>query len=409
MKKIIQFCLFISLILSCNKDAHLDKSLNGFWKFEISLQDKMLPMLIYLEKNKNQVSGYLLNSDEKISLDGIFNGDMIILEIGAGHGIFELSLKNDELKGMWSKANKEDYKIPLRAKKYNKDHLFKRYENKENFLNISGNWRLSFFDINSENGTDSLGMFKQNGSRVQGSILTETGDYRYLDGYIEKDHVYLFGFDGTFSFIIELTIKNDKMSGEILSGKTYHAKFAGVKDALFTLSDANSLTKTKHRQPLKLEIKDLNDNIVNITEKSFVGKIKIIQIFGSWCPNCIDETRFIVDWKKNNLDKLNHVEFLLVAFENFKEKNDAVKALNKLKYKLEIDYPILLADYKTTATVLDYFPLDKLVAFPTMLFLNKKNEIVKIHTGFSGQATGEFFKEFIKDFNITIDNLIKND
>ena len=38
------------------------------------------------------------------------------------------------------------------------------------------------------------------------------------------------------------------------------------------------------------------------------------------------------------------------------------------------------------------------MAFPTTLFLSKDNKLKKVHTGFSGQATGVFFKKFQDEF-----------
>lgn len=158
---------------------------------------------------------------------------------------------------------------------------------------------------------------------------------------------------------------------------------------------------------MKLKLKDIDGFLVDIASKEFSDKIKIIQIFGSWCPNCIDETKFFLDWQKENVAKLNHIQFFAVAFESFEQEQMALKSLRKLKTKLDWNYPILLGDYKGTKSVTTLFPIEKIRAFPTTLFLNKNNQILKVHTGFSGQATGPFFESFKSEFNKYIDELLK--
>ena len=41
--------------------------------------------------------------------------------------------------------------------------------------------------------------------------------------------------------------------------------------------------------------------------------------------------------------------------------------------------------------------LNRIVAYPTMIFLNKNNQVVAIHTGFSGPATSDY-KAFKTEF-----------
>ena len=104
---------------------------------------------------------------------------------------------------------------------------------------------------------------------------------------------------------------------------------------------------------------------------------------------------------------LNDVEFIVLAWENFESIEQATKALRKYKVKLQMDYPIILMDYKSTKTVLDSIPFQKMISFPTTVFLGKDNKIEKIHTGFAGQATGPYFDLFVKEFEQTLVDLVK--
>ena len=130
---------------------------------------------------------------------------------------------------------------------------------------------------------------------------------------------------------------------------------------------------------------------------------------GSWCPNCLDESIFYVDYLNNNV--LKDVEFIWLAFEYAKTKELAINSILKLKNEIGINYPILLAQYGGTnkKEALKKFPmLNNIISYPTTIFVNKSKEVVKIHTGFNGPATGEKYIDFVKEFDKTIKSMIAN-
>jgi len=95
-----------------------------------------------------------------------------------------------------------------------------------------------------------------------------------------------------------------------------------------------------------------------------------------------------------------------LSFEKTDSKQVAIKNLKKSVDKLQMDYPVILVDFNKTVEVSSILPIEKVLAYPTTIFLNHKNEIVKIHTGFSGQATDGHFEQFENEFNETISTLL---
>ena len=127
---------------------------------------------------------------------------------------------------------------------------------------------------------------------------------------------------------------------------------------------------------------------------------------GSWCPNCLDESKFYVDYINNN--NLKDIEFVGLAFEYAKTKEKALRSILKLKNELGINYPILLAQYAGTDKnkALKKFPmLNNIISYPTTIFLDKNKEVLKIHTGFNGPATGQKYVDFIEEFNRTMKSM----
>lgn len=389
------------LLTNCSKE-----SFTGLWKIELQLQDNHLPFIIELKQKKDKISGTLYNSDEKLSLNGKIveelNNQVAIIEIGPHYSELRLKLDADSLDGEWVRTNKEDYRVSLKGEKVNSHDWLAEYEKEKPHYQIEGNWKVKW-----DTDKEGLGIFKQTGNRIKGSILTNTGDYRFLDGFIEKDLARLYGFDGVFSFIFELKLQSSKFfSGNMLSGKSYQASIQGVKDPQYALTDPLNMTTKTNDKPIGKLGTSISGELIDFSDAKFNDSIKIIQLFGSWCPNCVDETKFFNRWRKENKKLAKKIEFVALAFENFSDKEQAIKALKKSKAKLEMDYPLILIDYDKTIKPQDVLPIDKARAFPTTLFLNKKNEIVKIHTGFSGQATGAFFENFEKLFTQTVTELL---
>lgn len=377
----IFYFIFIFLV-GCNDDQRSQLLIT------IDLQGKVLKAIVNLSGEP-----ILINSDEKILLSKTKKG----FRIGSNYSY--LKFNEDMTKGYWIRDNKKDYKVPFTAKETSLNDLFKQYESKACNESLNGKWKIKLSETKY-----GLGHFKQIGCRVKGSILTTTGDYRYLDGYIDNNKVKLQGFDGVFSFVFDLNIKKDNFEGLMFAGKSYNTQISAIRSNDFNLQNANTMTKILDHESFKLNLVDIDKKTVNIDLKEYQDTVKIIQLFGSWCPNCLDETRFINKWLEKNKSK--PVKVIALAFEDFKKKKDAIKELKKSRDKLGMKYPVILVDYDKSIKPTDLLPIDKVLAYPTTLFVNKKNQVVKVHTGFSGQATGMFFDEFVKDFNQTIDNLL---
>jgi len=75
-----------------------------------------------------------------------------------------------------------------------------------------------------------------------------------------------------------------------------------------------------------------------------------------------------------------------------------------------VPYPILLAQYGTSnkKEANKKLPmLNRILSYPTTVFIDKKRNVRKIHTGFNGPATGEKYEVFKEDFEFFIAELLK--
>ena len=119
---------------------------------------------------------------------------------------------------------------------------------------------------------------------------------------------------------------------------------------------------------------------------------------GTWCPNCLDETRYIVDYLSQN--KQVDAVFIALAFERHLDETKAMEAIKTFKNELRISYDVLCVGSSSKTEAAKALPmLNKVLAFPTLLFLNRQNELIRTHTGFNGPATNEYdeFDAFFKE------------
>lgn len=129
-----------------------------------------------------------------------------------------------------------------------------------------------------------------------------------------------------------------------------------------------------------------------------------MQILGSWCPNCIDETAFLSDFYNK---QKGEVEVIGLAYERTRDFEKSKASLKGMLNRFNVKYPILITGY----TADDGEPskslpmLNHIMAFPTTIILDKKGKVRKIHTGFSGPGSGRYYEEYVLEFENTINAL----
>ena len=138
--------------------------------------------------------------------------------------------------------------------------------------------------------------------------------------------------------------------------------------------------------------------MVSLDDPKYQDKVVIVQVLGTWCPNCMDETRFLAQWYKEHKDK--DVAIIGLAYEKKDDFEYASKRVKQMAEKLDAGYDFLIAgtpDKESTSRTLPM--LNHIMSFPTTIFIDKKGTVRKIHTGFYGPGTGEYYTEFVQEFN----------
>ncbi|WP_297764320.1 peroxiredoxin [uncultured Muriicola sp.] len=403
--KNLGFLLLLLIVMNSCKDQTVPSLSAGTWRGTMEVQDgQLLPFNFSIG---NGSEGYIMeiyNADEVLSIDEIIiNNDSIIIKMPVFEGYISGRFTNSIIEGNFIKESL-DRVVPFTAN-FNDSTRF--VPSKAAAINVQGNWE-AVFSKGTEDAYVAKGIFKQDGEKVTGTIRTTTGDYRYLEGVVDGDSLKLSTFDGTHVFLFLARINDGIMNGTFYSGNHFQEPFEAVPNESYELPDATTLTYLNEGyERVNFSFPDINGNLITLDDHQFQDKVVIIQIMGTWCPNCLDESKFLVEYLKENSQ--DDLEVIALAFEYAKTEEAAFKGINRLKNRLGISYPILLAQYGSSdkKTANEKLPmLNHILSYPTTIFIDKESEVRRIHTGFNGPATGETYIEFKQDFKEFVNSLI---
>lgn len=359
-------------------------------------------------KQNNKTVLYIRNASEQILVDAIVQKeDSVFIDMPFFESAFMLKINsNHSLTGKWIKGTgTKNLELPVIFTHGRKDRfaVAKKAE-----ANITGRWQVTF---TRPNGTlrPAIAEFSQKENLLTGTFLTPSGDYRFLEGVVTGTKILLSCFDGSHAYFFTADIVNDKIeNGVFYSSASPIEKWIAEKNAQVVFPDSIDQTRLKPgATKLNFSFKDVNGKTVSITDKKYKNKVVVIQIMGSWCPNCMDESRFLSSFYKEYKSK--GVEIIALAYEYSTDVNRSKASIQKFINRLQIKYPVLITPVtvndpeRTEKTLPQLTPLR---AFPTTIFIGKTGAVYKVHQGFYGPGTGAYYQTFQTEFYTAIKKLL---
>lgn len=392
------------LIVGCKEKEQTNNLSEGIWLVELNVMDNQeLPFnLTVVKKDDGSYKMQIYNAEEVIDVDEIeIKGDSIRMQTPVFEGYLAGTFTENKIQGQFIKESL-DRIVPFTAVYGIEDRFPAKLDKTER--NVTGIWE-TYFSPDLEEEYVGKGIFLQEDSKVTGTFRTTTGDYRFLEGILDGDSLKLSSFDGAHAFLFTAKVTDSSMNGNFYSGNHFKEPFVANRNDGFELPNPDSLTfLNEGYDKLAFSFPDSDGNMISLSDKKYQNKVVIVQLMGTWCPNCLDETKFLVDYLKQD----SNVEVIGLAFESAKTKEIAFKAINRMKERVAVNYPILLAQYGSydKKKAQEKLPmLNHILSYPTTIFIDKNGDVRKIHTGFNGPATGEKYVEFKKDFNALITQL----
>ena len=415
MKKAL-YLFSLILIFSCSEESLKNEEklvvapslVEGSWLLEFHLSEtNIAPVNFTLTKKNDEYQVEFSNAEEKIVAKKVtIDGKKISIHDPIFNTWFEGVIINPtKIEGKWLKGG-DDYEIPFVANHGIRNRFEKQKNLKETKINLSGKWEVDFSKQNPSDHYKAIGQFKQVDDFITGTFMTETGDYRYLEGNVYNNNVYMSCFDGAHLFLFKGSLFNEKLSGVFWSGTHWEEPWVAVRNEQFELTNPDSLTYIKDGyEELAFTFPNVNGENVSLSDEKYSGKVVIVNIMGPWCPNCKDETAYLAELYKNNNEK--GLEIIALSFDQSDDFEVAKDNITRIKMYFNADYDFLIAGKANKIAAAKSLPmLNHIMSYPTSIFIDRKGSIRKIRTGFYGPGTGDYYTRYIEKTNDFVAKLL---
>jgi len=373
-----------------------------------------LPFNFHFDTDKyGKVVVVFVNGDEKIVADEVrITKDSMIIKMPVFDSEIDAKLDSSLVnqittwRGVFiNHARTKDNIIPFVAYDgWNERFMMNGKTSKADF---GGKWEVHF-SKGTPDSSDAIGQFTQDGDKITGTFLTTTGDDRYLQGNVIDSTLNLSCFDGMHLFLFKATMKSDgTIEGDYWSGAHWHEPWIGKRNKKYELPDADTLMHLKQGYDnVSFSFPDADSTMISFPSDKYKGKVVILQIMGTWCPNCMDETSYLAPFYDKNKSK--GLEIIGLDFEKATDFSKAKYNVSRLKSRFNINYQILIAGTTRKDDIASKLPMfESIYSYPTTIFIDKKGKVRRIHTGYSGPATGVYYDRWIDDFTSFVDKLLK--
>ncbi len=403
----------VSVGLGCSVTAALAREpalRSGSWRAWLDCPGGELPFGIELHRASDGWRAEIVNGGERITVPRVeWRGSRLVFDIDHYDStiVAKLSADGARLDGEWQKASRagKTSRLPFHATVGAAARFsVTAMTSAAALAKIHGRWSVRFAD--SEDPAIGLFATEPDGT-VTGTFMTTTGDYRFLAGVFERNRLRLSCFDGAHAFLFAARLGPDgTLKGDFWSRDTWHDTWTAKRDPTATLPDAFTQTRWAGSVPLdELVFPDLDGRPRSLADPVFAGKARIIEVFGSWCPNCHDEADYLTE-----LDRKYGARGLSIvglAFELSGDLQRDTRQVRRYVKRHNVTYPVLIAGVADKATASKAFPvLDRIRSYPTTIFMDAQGDVRAVYTGFSGPATGNHYQKLRRDFEEHIEALL---
>lgn len=413
MKKLCVVLLPLLWLGACEfeKKAATEPALvTGRWRFVLDLgEGRELPFMAQVDTSGYGYRMVIRNAAERLAADTVLiSGDSLRIQMA----VFDSELVGElqsasTLQGEFRDHSRPgDYRIPFRAERSDAP----RFEGSPAQVDLAPRYAVMFFPASDE-AYPAVGDFAQQGESVTGTFLTETGDYRYLDGRLSGDTLKLSAFDGSHAFLFMGQVEGDSILwGKFYSGNHWQEPWIASVNPDAALRNPDELTYLADGyESLDISFPNAEGEMVSLSDPRYEGQVVIVQLLGSWCSNCMDETRLFADWYRRYRDQ--GLEIIGLAFERAGDSTTAWRNLHRMQAALGVEYEVLLAANSPrkvdAAAALPM--LNHVMSFPTSIYLDRQGRVRRIHTGFYGPGTGAPYLRFVEQYQAFLEELLSEE
>ena len=373
-------------------------SISGLWDATVAAGGVEVPFRMELSGSGTSVRGTFFNGDDKVpSTHGRFENNSLVLSWDEYESQLEATLTNGQLDGQYTRGTR-GAPYAFHAKR------FAGGSGDPAAPSIAGLWNMQTRSSKGESAWHLI--VRQSGAEVSAAILRVDGDTGTLTGTYRDGRFVLGHFSGARPLRVEIARQSD---GTLSVVQNHDAPITAIRDdqarakGLPQPSDPTAFTSVKDpSEPFRWSAPDLTGRIVSSTDDQFRGKVVIVDIAGSWCPNCHDETPFLVDLYRKYHDR--GLEIVALSFEEAAQLKNPTRLRAFIKH-YGVNYTVLVPGEPKEAS--EKLPQAvNLNSFPTTFFVGRDGRVKSAHAGFPGKASGAFHEEAKREITRTVEQLL---
>ena len=398
--------LILATVLALCSSVASAQSLAGLWDATIDAGGTPVPFRLGLSGNGPDVKGWFFNGDEReMSTSGTFENGALVLTFESYAGVLKATVQEGVLAGEYIQRGKAQAVRATRAAA--------KSASGGKAPDISGLWFLQNVNSTKKGERAWRLIVRQRGREVSGAILRVDGDTGTLTGSYQDGTFVLSHFSGSRPALLSITPRRDGTLEADLAATNGNPATRRVMTAVRPAdsrakglpepTDADTHTGVKDPlQPLAFSFPDLNGQLVSNTDPRFRNKVVLINIGGSWCPNCHDEAPFLVELYRKYRDR--GLEIVALSFEEPEQLKDPTR-LRAFIQKYGIQYTVLLAGETKSAAEKLPNALDW-DAWPTTFFVGRDGLVKAVHAGFPSAGSGELYRQAKRSFITSVEGLL---
>ena len=376
-------------------------SFNGTWRITLKHPGGELPFNLDVAEENGKPVAYLLNPPERLRAEQVtLSGNTLTIAFPSYGSRIELTLGDDGKLTGTADLTRRAGPVTLAVTGEKAGWRFTE-KPAAPAADLSGKWQVTLGDEDPEQGVTQ---FVQKGNEVTGSIQFPSGDTRFLAGQISGETLSLSMFDGNST-----SLWTAKVAGNALTGERFGATSKSGSPWKGTKSGEAAVTAVAIEKPpvdhIAFSFPRTDGKPVSLADPQFKGKVVVVSIGGTWCPNCQDEARFLGPYAAAH--KKDGLEVIGLNFEYAGDPAATRAKIDSFVQRYALPYPLLLAGEPTPESTKVALPaIGGVKVYPSALFIGRDGRLREIHVGWAGPATGALNAQAQEEFDATVKKLL---
>jgi thiol-disulfide isomerase/thioredoxin len=374
---------------------------SGKWDGTIKYDQLSLPFRFEISGSGDSVRGSFFNGEIPVtSTSGHISGNKLYLNFDHLGARLEANIGDGVIEGTFGGKRGGIHEIELHPHREPAADSAKAPE-------IGGVWDIPTESRKGEHAWRLI--VRQDGQNASAAILRVDGDTGLLTGTYRDGKFRLSHFDGGRPEAMEITPKPDgSLEVSVQGPRGEPTVYTAIKPAVAEAKGIVPADFARHTGvkdpsvPFAFSFPDLKGKLISNTDPQFRDKVIVVNVTGSWCPNCNDEAPFLAElYKKYHALGL---EIVALDFEDSDERKDPARLPAFIKH-YGIEYTYLLAG--DTSELNAKIPqAANLNSWPTTFFIGRDGKFRAAHAGFAGEASGPYHEELVQEYTSLIERLL---